>query len=93
MTNQPGALTNWTQRISDLSEDDRKSTEEIVRSLPHVFRLCELRLQRYGAGEDTVLKTLIDMEIARREIGEAQSDLIKKHELPGLPFPQSVKGV
>jgi hypothetical protein len=62
MTNQPKALTNWTQRISDLSEDDRRSTEEIVRSLPR-FRLCELRLQRYGAGEDTVLKTLIDMEI------------------------------
>jgi len=84
-------MTIWAQLISNLTEDDRKSLGSQIKGLSFVLHQCEGRLQRYGAGEDTVLKLLYDMETTRDLIAEIQGDLIKRHKLPGLPTGKRVR--
>ena len=45
MTNQTQASNNWAQHISDLAEEDRKAIEEHVKTLPHILRQLELRVE------------------------------------------------
>ena len=85
MTNQ----TNWQEHISDLTEDDRKTMEEHVKSLPHILRQLELRVEDYGSGtpdSGTVSKFVQHIEIVRDWLGRVRKDLIEKHKLPDVPF-------
>jgi len=76
---------NYTARISDLAEEDRKSVEQYITTLPKIFDQCESRLRGYGAGRETVIKLLNEMKIARTVIDEAQMELVRGHKLPKLP--------
>ena len=78
-------MTQWTQTISDLMEEDRKPMEQQVKLLSLSLRQCESRLQQYGVGNDTVFHLLHEMDIARELLTEVRGDLIKKHKLPTLP--------
>ena len=82
MTQRP--KTQWTQTISDLTEEDRKPMLEQVKQLSFVLRQCQSRLRCYEEG-DTVLHLLLEMDIAQEYIAEVRGDLIKRYKLPTLP--------
>ena len=77
-------MTQWTQTISDLMEEDRKPMLDQVKLLSVALRQCESRLQCYETG-DTVLHLLLELDIARELLTKVRGDLIKRHKLPTLP--------
>jgi len=68
--------------ISDLANQERKSVEEKIKLLLGVLRNCEVYLQDYAAGEQTVFKFFVTTGWVRDEIAETRSVLIEKHKLP-----------
>jgi len=74
--------------ITDLSEEERKSVEQWIRTLLAQFRQCECYLRDYAAGEQNVYKLINVMDTTPMLIDDARSDLIKKHKLPFKSGPK-----
>ena len=71
--------------ISDLAEEERKTVGQWIKALQVMFRECECYLQDYAAGEQNLLKLLWEMKATREMLGEAMSNLTKKHRIPDYP--------
>ena len=74
-----------TTLISDLAEDERKTVEQWIKALQVMFRECECYLRDYALGEQNVLKLLWEMNATRVMLGEAISNLTKKHRISNYP--------
>jgi hypothetical protein len=73
-----------TQRISDLTEEERKLVEEKIKYVQFALRNIQTNLQDYTAGRQMVIKFLGTILIARQDMYEACCVLIKAHKLTRL---------
>lgn len=71
--------------ISDLAQEERKAVEQWVKALQMMLRECECYLQDYAAGEQNVLQLLWEMKATREMLGEAMSNLTKRHRMDEYP--------
>lgn len=86
---KPNAMKrNFTTLITQLTEEERKTMEQWVKMLSLVLGQCQSRLQSYGAGEDTSIHLLGEIQILRGMLGDARADLVKSHKLPADLYPE-----
>jgi hypothetical protein len=82
-------MTNdkYSTKISDLSEEDRKSVKKQLYLLRYMMHQCEQYMWDYVMDDQTALKFLGAMGMAHNGIEEAVKVLVKVHDLPHIGTP------
>lgn len=71
--------------ITKLSDEERKSVEERLKTLQYAMHNCEVYLRDYMAGEQNAFKFLTTIGWVHGEIEKVATELMKVHELPNFP--------
>jgi hypothetical protein len=72
-------------RITDLSEEDRKSAQKGIKATLRSLRDCERYLRDYAEGTQNLFKLFGLIYDAQRALDQIQDDLAKKHKLYAPP--------
>jgi hypothetical protein len=76
--------SRWSNGITKLSDEDRKSVEEQLQSLQPAWHQCEVYLRDYVAGNQSAFKFLNTVGMLHGEVEEAAKEVMRVHDIPAF---------